>query len=477
MLNKKSGFLIIVVVVIFSFFFSCGKTTVLTAPNLENTNLKNKEIDKERISNESTKEEILKTEEKKENLIVDVDSVKLTPSQEKDISSKIKNEIQKKKYDFPIVINDPVRKYIEAYTTIKRKEIQNALLRSGKYLSMIKKVFKEYGLPEDLAYLPIIESGFKLKAVSRARAKGMWQFMKGTGKKFGLKINFWVDERYDPLKSTVAAAKYLKFLYQKYNDWYLALSAYNAGEGKISRAIRKKRTRDYWKLRRTRYLRRETKGYVPAFIAALLIAKDPEDYGFSPIIEKPVEYKIVEIPSPVDLRVVSRIAGVDYSTIKRYNPELIRGITPSYMRFYPLKVPPDLEQEKLSALSNLPVSSRIYSFIHTVRRGESLYYLARKYGTSVHAIKSINRLRSNLIKPGMKLIIPKLKVRRITYRKVKPDLKKIRSKNYKLHRVSKGETLYRISKIYNVDVRKLKRWNKLRSNIIHPGDLLIIYIN
>ncbi len=475
MLNKKNNFLIIFVILLF--LYSCSKTTISTTPNLENSDIKNKETAEEQITNENTKEEVLKTEKKKENLIVDVDNVKLTPSQEKNISSKIKNEIQKKKYDFPIVINDPVRKYIEAYTTIKRKEIQNALSRAGKYLPMIKKVFREYGLPEDLAYLPIIESGFKLKAVSRARAKGIWQFMKGTGKKFGLKINFWVDERYDPEKSTIAAAKYLKFLYQKYNDWHLVLSAYNAGEGKISRAIRKKRTTDYWELRKSRYLRRETKGYVPAFIAALLIAKDPEDYGFSPVIEEPIKYEIVEIPSPVDLRVVSRISGIDYSTIKEYNPELIRGITPSYTNYYPLKVPIGIEQEKLSALSNLPVSSRIYSFIHTVRRGESLYYLARKYGTSVHAIKSINRLRSNLIKPGMKLIIPKLKVRRITYKKIKPDLNKIRSKNYKLHRVSKGETLYRISKTYNVDVSKLKRWNNLRSNIIHPGDLLIIYIN
>ncbi len=496
MLSKKYVFLVIPVILFAFLFYGCslGKNEIKVEEKSRETGKKEVETSNVIVNDEETFKNDLSdnkfkeirdksevslssdgTDENPENFLIDIGNIRLSPEEEKIIGDTIKNEMVRKQYDFPIIVNTPVKQYIEAYTTIKKRRIQLALIRSKKYISMIKKTFKKYGLPEDLAYLPIIESGFRIKAVSRAKAKGIWQFMRGTAKKFGLKVNFWVDERYDPEKSTLAAAKYLKLLYKKYNDWYLALAAYNAGEGKISRAIRRAKTKDYWELRRTRYIRRETKGYVPAFIAALLIAKEPGTYGFSTTSEYPQKYKTVLIPSPVDLRVVAKKVGISYLKLKEFNPELIRGITPAYSKYYELKVPEDTSEEKIKILSKLPVSSRIYAFVHTVRRGESLYSIARRYGTSIYAIKSINRLRSNLIHPGRKLIIPKLKVRRIVRNERKLNI--IKSKNYKWHRVTRGETLYRISRMYNVDINSLKRWNKLRSNLIRTGDLLIIYVN
>ncbi len=318
---------------------------------------------------------------------------------------KLKN---RKGYSVPITINPRVLSFVKAFQNIKHKSIQRALDRSAEYIYKYKEIFREAGIPEDLAYLPLIESGFRSHATSRARAKGQWQFMAATARLFGLKVNWVVDERKDPYKSAVAAAKYLKYLYKRFGDWYIALAAYNGGPGRLNRAIRKTRTKNFFKIARTRYIRRETRNYVPAFLASLIIVKSPEEYGFK--IPEPVchhNWKIVKIPSPVDIKSVSRLSGVSRKEIKKLNPELIRDFTPFNKKYYEIKLPSDSSENFVASLKRLPPSKKYFAGWYRVRRGDNLYSIARKFRTSVRRIKRVNKLRSNLIKPGKRLLIPR----------------------------------------------------------------------
>jgi len=252
-------------------------------------------------------------------------------------------------YDLPIEINREVQAYIELLTTKKRDQIAEALERSGPYLSLMRQIFAEKGLPQDLVNLAYIESSFKLYAYSPARAVGIWQFMKGTGRKYGLKRNWWVDERRDPVKATGAAAAYLSDLYAMFESWPLAIAAYNAGEGKVLRAIRRQKTTDFWKLR----LPRETKFHVPAFMAMTVIAKDPEAYGFARPKEGPWQVDQVTLPQATDLRLLARAAGVSTEELRHLNPELRRLVTPP-QEGYLLNLPPRNQ-------GNLPRSPRAAS--------------------------------------------------------------------------------------------------------------------
>ncbi len=386
----------------------------------------------------------------------------------KEVKEKILLGLPEQKFDFPIEINERVTSIIVAYMEKFKESFQEALNRSGRYLDFIKRAFRERGLPEDLAYLPLIESAFKEKAVSRKRAKGLWQFMRSTARKYGLRVDWWVDERYDPIKSTIAAARYLEDLYQEFQDWYLAIAAYNAGEGRIRRAIKRAGSRNFWDI--MPYIRRETRNYVPAFIASLIIAKNPEQYGFVTNPEPPFEYDEVEIPSPTDLRVVAECAGVSYRVIKRYNLHLLRYITPSNVKKIKIRLPKGLKERFYQKFAKLKPSQRLKWTWHIVRRGETLYSISRKYSVPYREIKRANNLRSNLIKPGWRLLIPLSAYSpRIRYSR-----KRSLVKGKVIHIVKPGETLYSISRKYKVSVGYLKRINSLRSNLIRPGDRLVI---
>ena len=242
-------------------------------------------------------------------------------SPEEGISQDHFSEIEAK--PVPLVMNDRVQDWINYFQGPSHERFERYLMRSGKYIPMIKRILRQYGLPEDLVYLAMIESGFNPHAYSRARATGTWQFIYRTGVRYGLRADNWIDERRDPEKSTIAAAKYLKDLYDQFNDWYLAAAGYNAGEGKIHRAIRKYRTEDFWEMSRQRYLRRETKDYVPKMIAAALISKNPGRYGFSHVkYEEPIPFEEVPIETPIDLRVAAQCAGVTYEemVLEGYGP-------------------------------------------------------------------------------------------------------------------------------------------------------------
>jgi membrane-bound lytic murein transglycosylase D len=350
--------------------------------------------------------------EKHEAFLDEVISTPLFPPSELEIRQiKEKMDRQEPQYSIPITINSQVVSFIKAFQKIRRKNIQNALNRSVEYIDEFKKIFKSQGVPEDLAYLPMIESGFRVHAISRARAQGCWQFMASTARMFGLRVDWVVDERQDPYKSALAAAKYLKRLHEEFGDWYLALACYNGGTRRVSRAIKVLKTKDFFKIARSRYIRRETRNYVPAFLAALIVAKNPETYGFTIETEKTEKIfantKTLKIPSPVDLRQVAELAAIPYPQLKKINPELIREFTPFNQDHYVIRVPETLTESALEQLKRLPPAKKYFIGWYKVKRGDSLYSIARKFNTSVKKIKKANKLRSNLIHPGKQLLIPR----------------------------------------------------------------------
>ena len=250
---------------------------------------------------------------------------------------RLKKELE---FDIPIVINAKVEQFIQYFQTVMRSKFSSWLARSEKYIPFMRNTLKEKGLPEDLVYMALIESGFNPYAYSRSKASGPWQFIYLTGKRYGLKVDWWVDERRDPEKSTVAAAKYLKDLYDMFECWYLAAAGYNAGENKIVNAMRRYRTEDFWELSKYQYLKQETKDYVPQMIAAALISKDPEKYGFVGIeYEEPLRYEKVKVPEVTDLLTIARACETSVEEIKDLNPELLKGCTPSKDPDYEVKIP------------------------------------------------------------------------------------------------------------------------------------------
>jgi len=312
------------------------------------------------------------------------------------------------KFDIPIVINGKVVQYIHYFQTTIRHKFVTWLGRSEKYIPFMKNLLKKYGLPEDLVYLSLIESGFNPYAYSRAKAVGLWQFISMTGKRYGLRVNWWVDERRDPEKSTIAAAKYLKDLYDMFSCWYLAAAGYNAGEYKIINAIKRYRTEDFWKLTNYHYLKQETKDYIPLMIAAALIAKDPEKYGFTDVeYQPPLRYEKVKVPPLTDLSLIAQACETSLEEIKDLNPELQRGVTPPNEIDYEIKIPlgkKDLFLENFEAMQPL---EKFQFKTHLVKKGETLKGIAKSYQVDLEPLLEINhRNETGPISKGTTLLIP-----------------------------------------------------------------------
>jgi len=371
-------------------------------------------------------------------------------------------------HDIPIEMNPPVQAYIELFTTEKRNQIAEALERSGPYLPMMRQIFADRGLPQDLVNLAYIESSFKLYAYSRARAVGVWQFMKGTARKYGLKRNWWVDERRDPVKATVAAAEYLADLHAMFESWPLAIAAYNAGEGKVLRAIRRQKTTDFWKLR----LPRETKFHVPAFLAMTIITKDPEAHGFARPNEQPWQVDQVALPEPADLRLLAKAAGVSIEELRRLNPELRRLVTPP-QEDYLLNLPSESTATFREALAGLPQVRRVGWRQRRIRRGETLSILAQRYGTTVATLMEMNRLKSpHRIRAGTRITVP---VPALTLAETSTPRRRGNGTGTSHYVVQRGDTLSEIARAHRVSTRDLRRWNHLRGSRIYSGHTLRIY--
>src|SRR5712671_2332286 len=319
----------------------------------------------------------------------------------------ISDEELRAKYDIPVELNDAVVAYIRFFQTDAREHFSKWLGRSTRYIPMMREVLERERIPLDTVYLAMIESGFSAYAYSFAKAAGPWQFVLGTSKRYGLLTDFWVDERRDPYKATAAASRYLKDLRERFRgNWYLAWAGYNAGEGKISRAIRNEKTTDFWRMMgKGRTLRAETKHYVPKLIAAALIAKHPERFGFRVDYDEPREMEEVRVQDATDLHVLANAAGISFEDFRDLNPELRRFCTPP--GGWTVKLPKGRRETFLGEYAQLDAKDRLSFTEHRVEKGEPLSKIARAYGVKESAILRTNGLKNfRQIKPGRILVIP-----------------------------------------------------------------------
>ena len=374
------------------------------------------------------------------------------------IDENLDGYFEEKPYQIPMVLNDSVENHLEYFKTRGRDVFQKWLDRSARYIPVMKDIFREKNLPEDLVYVAMIESGFNPYAISWARAVGPWQFMPETGKLYGLKIDWWVDERKDPIKSTQAAAEHLKDLHNLFGSWPLAMASYNAGAGKVQRAVLRTRSEDFWDLKASRYIRRETKNYVPKYMAATIIAKNPEAYGFAIQPYDLFVFDEVIISESIDLRLAARCAGTTYDVIKELNPELKRWVTPPDATNYILRVPKGTGDQFSASFASIPSDQKIRWERHLVAKGETLAGIATQYNTSPEAIRDINNLKKNRIIPGKHLLIPvdaNAKQQDVSY--LSPD--QTGKKQQILYRVRRGDNLTRIASKHDVTVADIRQWN------------------
>ncbi|TET71907.1 MAG: LysM peptidoglycan-binding domain-containing protein [Candidatus Aminicenantes bacterium] len=373
----------------------------------------------------------------------------------------------------PLVENEHVENQIKLFQNAERKFFEQSYKRSGLYMQMILEELRKAGLPEELSWVPLIESGFQVRAYSRARALGPWQFISSTGYRYGLKRDRWIDERMDPIKSTKAALKYLNDLHSHFGDWTTALAAYNCGEYKVKKVIRNQRFNyldNFWDL--YLMLPRETASFVPRFIATLLIVNDPEKYGFNlPTPDTPLEFVRLPMNSPIRLSSLSKAMGLKENVLSSLNPELRHGATPGYE--YVLRVPLGFAEKAMIALNTLPtwIPPEATYRIHRVRRGESLSIIAQRYRTSISAIARLNRLRRvDLIKSGQRLKIP---VRGRSYASSPPP-KLVKEGEKLIYIVRRGDSLYKIASAFSTTVGKIKKDNSLESDKLDVGQKIVI---
>ena len=368
---------------------------------------------------------------------------------------------------YPLIRNSIVDGFLDAMTAEGEygRRISTGLERSGPYLPMIRTKFEAAGLPPEISYLPLIESAFSVKAYSRARAHGMWQFMSATGRYYGLEIGSLVDERRDPVRSTEAAVAYLTDLIAEFDDWYLALAAYNSGAGNVRRAIRRSGSRDFWTLKR--YLPRETRNYVPAFIASVIIAKDPAKWGFPVPDEQPWIYDRVDVPDALDLQFLADHTDLSIDELRTLNPAIRRDLTPAGRVTY-LWLPEGEGAQVAEVLAETPRSDWAPRMIHTVRRGENLSIIASRYGSSVGAIKQANGLRRSMIHPGQSLIVPR-------FADSTPTGPSQRHADNGGYAVQSNDTLWDIARAFGVSVDSLCAANGLtKRSVIQPGQRLVL---
>ena len=399
-------------------------------------------------------------------------------------------------HDVPIPLNARVMAFIQLFQGRLRDFIQEGLERGSKYLPMIQNVFRAEGLPLDLAYIPLVESAFKPNALSRAKAKGVWQFMRGTGVENGLQQDWYIDERSDPEKATVAAAKYLNTLVKMFDgDWHLALASYNGGPGRVQRALKNSRTSDFWALSaKPRALPRETRDYVPMILAAIVIARNPAQYGFEFQTEPLVPYDTVTLPRPVDLRRVAEWTDTTIDQIQALNPELRRWTTPVREEAYELKVPAGtapVVNAQLEDAATLELASLKW---YTVKKGETLATVARKLGVGRTDLAEANYLKTNArIAAGQKLMVPHESTVLLAARTdrpvpvtesrtlasvdaVVPAVDSGPTERVKvLYQVKRGDTLASIARVFRTSVSALQTWNGIDGTRIMAGDRLTIY--
>ena len=382
-------------------------------------------------------------------------------------------------YDFPIVRNKQVDMYLDLFQNSQRKQFGRWLARSTKYQPLIAKELTEAGLPLDLIYLSMIESGFIQRAQSKSRAVGLWQFMRATGRQYNLKVDKYVDERRNAVKSSKAAARYLSDLYKEFGDWHLAVAAYNGGPGKVRGGLKRYKVDNFWDLASHKYLKLETKRYVPKLIAAIIIAKDPEKYGFYNVpYQKQLHYDTLQVGPGMPLDAVALISSSTTKQIKRLNQELRQSQTPLNRSSYTINIP---RSSSASAERNL---ARLHSTVstgfksHKIKQGETLSTICKKYDINKTTLLKVNNLRSAKLVTGRNLRIPYSTVTYQLLPKGTSDALAAYKESLILHQIKPGETISKIAFKYNVPPGMIVQWNGLESvHRIRAGQQLALYIN
>src|SRR5690349_5169820 len=367
-------------------------------------------------------------------------------------------------HDLPLTVNDEVLSFLNFFQTPRGKAIvETGLRRSGRYQEMISRVLREEGIPQDLIYLAQAESAFQPLALSRAGARGIWQFVAWRGNEYGLKHTWWIDERQDPEKATRAAAEHLRDLYAMFGDWYLAMAAYNCGPGNVQKAIERTGYADFWELYRRNVLPKETKNYVPIILALTLIAKDAAHYGIEVDPDPPVPTDVVKPGHAIDLRLVAETIDVDVDTLRSLNPSLLRMATPDDPNFE-LHLPKGTAEKFSAEIADIPADKWVSWRRHRVEPGETLTSIAKKYHVTAAAISSANSLdHGSEISAGDKLIIPATQPLSETRRHL------VR------YRVRRGDTLSGIADRFSLSMEDIRKWNRLRTNRVRRGMVLRIY--
>ena len=418
-----------------------------------------------------------------------------TPPAAPELKKTVQSDLETTGHDIEIPLNQRVLSYVALFQGRLHDFIEVGMKRGSKYLPMIQNVFRAEGLPLDLAYVPLIESAFNPNALSRAKAKGVWQFMVGTGIENGLRRDWYIDERSDPEKATVAAARYLKTLAKLFSgDWHLALASYNGGPGRMQRAIKRAGVDDFWALAdKPKVLPRETREYVPMILAAIIIARNPAQYGFEIEPEPPAEADEVVLSRPVDIRRVAEWTGATIDEIQSLNPELRRWTTPLKDTQYELKVPAGTAERVHARLLDAPPIELSSLKWYTVKRGDTLPAIAKKLKVSRTDLAEANDLRTKAkLIAGQKLIVPReatVLMAARTERTVPvadsrpistdaPLMAQISTNSNRVrvsHQVREGDTLSSIARVYKTTVESLQAWNKIRGNRIVAGARLTIY--
>lgn len=397
----------------------------------------------------------------------------------------------------PIVLNKTVEKTIHYFTNGKGRKVFNTWLRrAGRYETMVKNIIREEGVPEELFYLAMIESGLNPNARSYARAVGMWQFIAATGRAYGLNQSWWYDDRRDVAKATRAAARHLRDLYQRFGDWNLAIAGYNFNPNKIEKRLTQYNVSEFWELPQ---LPRQTRSYVPTYLAAVTIAKNPEKYGFEIIPDAPVQFDTVTVRECVDLNVVAEAIGSSFKELKDLNPALLRWCTPPDVEKWVLNLPPMTRETFAAKYDELPKEKKVSWLHHRIRQGETLSTIARKYDVSMSEIQRINHLKGTMIRAGGDLVIPipqgkehyqkyiasekpqPRKSAAATARKApapaRQPLAEVKGRERHLYIVKKGDSLWDIAMAHSVTVADIREWNGLEyTRLLHPGQELILWL-
>jgi len=386
------------------------------------------------------------------------------------IKAKAEVEIKETHSDLPLMMTDPVASYINYFSTRGRGTLERALARSGRYQEMMRSILKQEGVPQDLIYLAQAESGFHPLAVSRAGARGIWQFMGSRAKGYGLERSWWLDERQDPEKSTRAAAHHLRDLYNEFGDWYLAMAAYNSGPGTVQNAVKRTGYADFWQLYKRNVLPKETRNYVPIIIAVTIMAKNPQQYGLEDVsLEQPVPYDTVKIDYPVDLRLVAECVDASAAELQDLNPSLLRLTTPKNQEF-DLHLPEGSKDRYLTEIRSIPPDMRVWWRFHTVAPGDTLATVARTYHSSRKTIADANGLsEEEALTPDTKLIIP---IAPGKHANGEGELAYSRfATRYKVRR---GDTVQSVADNFGVPPSMVRRWNHLKGNSV--GGRRVLYI-